>query len=36
MYILNMENIIKKTTVKDLKEFKYENYYKLIGFTKDS
>ena len=33
IYILNIENAIK-IMVKDLKKFKFESYYKRIGFTK--
>ena len=33
MYILNLENTIKMT-VKDLRKFLFENFYKQIGFTK--
>lgn len=30
---MNNENVIAKITVKELREFIYENYYKQIGFT---
>ena len=30
---MNNENVIAKITVKELREFIYENYYKKIGFT---
>ena len=32
IYVLNIEDVIKKT-VKDLKEFIFENYYKRINFA---
>ena len=32
MYILNIENVIKMT-VKDLRKFLFENYYRRIDFT---
>ena len=32
VYILNILNVLKKT-VKELKEFIFENYYRGIGFT---
>ena len=32
-YILNKENALKMT-VKDLREFIFESYYKRIGFSK--
>ena len=35
MNILNVENVMKKMMVRDLKEFIFENYYKQIGFTKE-
>ena len=34
MYILNIEEVLEKMMVKDLKEFTFVNYYKWIGFTK--
>ena len=34
MYILNVVNVIKKMTVKDLMEFIYENCCQGIGLTK--
>lgn len=34
MYILNIVNVIKKMTVKDLTEFIYENCCQRIGLTK--
>ena len=35
MYIHNIENAIRKSSVKDLREFIFENYLKQIGFTKE-
>ena len=35
MCIQNIENAIRKRTVKDLREFTFENYFKQIGFTKE-
>ena len=35
MYIHNIENAIRKSSVKDLREFILENYLKQIGFTKE-
>ena len=35
MYILNISSTIKKMTVDKLREFIFENYCKLIGFSKE-
>ena len=35
MHIRNIENAIRKSSVKDLREFIFENYFKQIGFTKE-
>ena len=35
MYIHNIENAIRKRSVKDLREFIFENYFEQIGFTKE-
>ena len=34
MYILNIASTIKKMSVKELRDFIFENYYKEIGFVK--
>ena len=36
MYILNVVSAIKKMTVNELRDFIFENYYKRIGFVKES
>ena len=36
MYILNFASAIKKMAVNELREFTFENYYKQIGFVKES
>ena len=36
MYILNILSAIKKMTIKELKGFFFKNYYRQIGFTKES
>ena len=35
MYIHNIENAIRKRSVKDLREFIFENHFEQIGFTKE-
>ena len=35
MHIRNIENAIRKSSVKDLREFIFENCFKQIGFTKE-
>ena len=35
MYILNIAHAIKQMTIKSLKGFVFENYYKRVGFPKD-
>ena len=34
MYILNILSAIKKMTIKELRNFIFENYYREIGFIK--
>ena len=34
MYILNISRAIKKMSVKEIRDFIFENYYKRIGFCK--
>ena len=34
MYILNIARAIKRMLVKEIRDFTFENYYKLIGFSK--
>ena len=36
MYILNILSAMKKMTIKELKNFIYENDYRQIGFTKEN
>ena len=36
MYMLNIVSAIKKMTIKELRDFNYENYYKEIGFSKEN
>ena len=36
MYILNIFSTIKKMLVDELRDFIFENYYKRIGFAKES
>ena len=36
MYILNIVSATKKMTIKEPKDFIYENYYRQIGFPKES
>ena len=36
MYILNITKAIKKMTVKELKDFIFENYHQRIGFAKEN
>ena len=36
MYILNIVKAIKKISINEIKDFTFENYYKRIGFSKDS
>ena len=36
MYILNILSSIKKMTIKELKDFIFENYYRRIGFPKEN
>ena len=35
MHIRNIENAIRKSSVKDLREFIFKNYFKQTGFTKE-
>ena len=36
MYILNISKAIKKMSINEIKDFIFENYYKRIGFSKES
>ena len=36
IYILNIAKVIKKTSINEIKDFIFENYYKRIGFSKES
>ena len=36
MYILNIASTITKMTVKELRDFLFENYYKQIGISKEN
>ena len=36
MYILNILSAIRKMTIKELKYFIFENFYRQIGFTKEN
>ena len=36
MYILNIAKALKKRSVNEIKDFIFENYYKRIGFSKES
>ena len=36
MYILNIDRAIKKISVNEIRHFVFENYYKRIGFSKES
>ena len=36
IYILNIAKAIKKTSINEIKDFIFENYYKRIGFSKES
>ena len=36
MYILSIVNAIKKITIKELKDFTYESYYRRMGFLKEN
>ena len=36
MYILNIVKAIKKMSINEIKDFNFENYYKRIGFSKES
>ena len=36
MYTLNIARTIKKMFVNDIRDFIFENYYKRIGFSKES
>ena len=36
MYFLNIFSAIKRITVKEIKGFIYENYYRWIGFLKEN
>ena len=34
MYTLNIVSVLKKMTIRELREFIYENYCKRVGFSK--
>ena len=36
IHILNIHKAIKKKTIKKLKDFIFENYYRRIGFTEEN
>ena len=36
MYILSTVSAIKKITIKELKDFTYESYYRRMGFLKEN
>ena len=36
MYILNIAEAIKTMSINEIKDFIFENYYKRIGFSKES
>ena len=36
MYILNIAYAIKRSSVNEIRDFTFENYYKRIGFSKKS
>ena len=36
VYILNVLSAMKKIAIKELTDFKYENYYRRIGYTKEN
>ena len=36
MYTLNISRAIKRMSVNEMKDFIFENYYKKIGFSKES
>ena len=36
IHILNIASAIRKVTVNELRDFIFENYYKRIGFLKES
>ena len=36
MYILNIVIAVKDTTVNEIRDFIFENYYKRIGFSKEN
>ena len=36
MYILNIPKAIKKMTDNEIRDFLFKNYYKQIGFSKES
>ena len=36
MYILSTASAIKKITIKELKDFTYESYYRRMGFLKEN
>ena len=36
MYILNIVRAIKKKTIKELKEFIFENYHQRMGFAREN
>ena len=36
MYILNIIKAIKTMSINEIKDFVFENYYKRLGFSKES
>ena len=36
MYLLNIAKTIKKMSMNEVRDFIFENYYKRIGFLKES
>ena len=36
MYITNIARVIKKTSVNEIRDFIFENYYERIGFSKEN
>ena len=36
MYIANIARVIKKTSVNEIRDFIFENYYERIGFSKEN
>ena len=36
MYILGVIHVVKNMSINKIKDFMFENYYKQIGFSKES